>query len=940
MGDDARPWHARAVDDVAVAVEADLARGLSTSEATARLARDGRNALPETPPSSLLVVFARQLKSPLIFLLMGAAVLALFIGERTDAAVIAVVVVLNAVIGALQEGRAERSLAALKRLTGHTARVVRDGHELDVAADEIVAGDVLVLTAGDAVSADARVVDHATLQVAEAALTGESVPVGKSAGPVAVDTPLAERGSMLFAGTYVVAGRARAVGVATGPRTEIGHIAALATAGDEPPTPLERRIARLGRVVIVLAIALFVIVIVVGLLRGVAAHELLMIAISQIVGLVPEGLPVAMTVALAVGVQRMAKRKAVVRRLSAVETLGSTTVICTDKTGTLTRNEMTATTLVLADGRVIDAGGTGYTPIGTLRMAGCAVATDDDGDRSDGNDRSDRSDDDVHELLRAIVLCNDASLLPPAAPDAVDADDAPWRPIGDPTEVALVVLGMKAGLVPDELRRRHKRRAALPFDSDARMMATQHPGPRDGDDVVFVKGAPEAVLSLCARLRVAGDDFALDDAHAARVRAIAEGLAARALRVLAVAVVRGGRIEGDAGFAALHGATLLGFVGELDPPRDEVKDAIACCRAAGIRPVMVTGDHKATGLAIARAIGLADDGDEAIDGRELEALDDAALAARLPRCSVFARVQPAQKLRIVTLLQQRHDVVAMTGDGVNDAPALVRADVGVAMGRSGTEVARDAAKIVLVDDNFATLVAAVEEGRVVYRNIKKAVLLLLSTSFAEVVILLGAMALGFPPPFHAVQILWNNLVTEGLITVNLIMEPPEGDEMRRPPIAPGEPLIDRAMTLRMALMVPAISVVTLGWLVWRTSVGVPAEQVQTETFTLLALCEWFNVLNCRSATRSAFSMRLLANPWLVGGLVLGNALQALVVFAPPLQRVFRTVPFGVREVVLLGMAGSVVLVVEELRKIIVRRRRARAASAGCPLSGRRAVGQA
>jgi Ca2+-transporting ATPase len=343
---------------------------------------------------------------------------------------------------------------------------------------------------------------------------------------------------------------------------------------------------------------------------------------------------------------------------------------------------------------------------------------------------------------------------------------------------------------------------------------------------------------------------------------------------------------------------------------------------------MVTGDHKVTGLAIARDIGIAVDGDDVIDGRELATLDDRALGERLPHCSVFARVQPAQKLRIVTLLQARGDVVAMTGDGVNDAPALVRADVGVAMGRSGTEVARDASRIVLLDDNFATLVAAVEEGRVVYRNIKKAVLLLLSTSFAEVVILLAAMALGYPPPFHAVQILWNNLVTEGLITVNLMMEPAEGDEMDRPPLDRREPLIDRAMALRMAFMVPTIVVLTLGWLVFRTARGIPAEQVQTETFTLLALCEWFNVLNCRSATRSALTMGLLANPWLLAGLVVGNALQALVVFAAPLQQVFRTVAFGAREAMLLGAVASVVLVVEELRKLVVRRRRSLRATVG------------
>jgi Ca2+-transporting ATPase len=602
----------------------------------------------------------------------------------------------------------------------------------------------------------------------------------------------------------------------------------------------------------------------------------------------------------------MARRQVVVRRLSAVETLGSTTVICTDKTGTLTRNEMTVTAVSLPDGRELTVTGAGYQPDGEFLVGEQAVDP--------------RSDDALRALLEAAALCNDAQLHGP------DTSEPRWTPVGDPTEVALLTLAIKGGIVLAEINERLPRRAEIPFDPAAQMMATQHAAP-DGSRV-FVKGAPEVVLELCrAAADADGGETVLDEDRRRATRAAAERLAARALRVLAVAYIQGAEIDADEGFAALaRRATLLGLVGQIDPPRPEVKDAVARCRAAGIRPVMVTGDHKATGHAIARALDIAREGDAAIDGRELEQLSDTELADRTGGIAVFARVQPAQKLHIVDAFQRRRDVVAMTGDGVNDAPALVKANVGVAMGITGTEVAKEAAKIVISDDNFASIVAGVEEGRVVYRNIKKALLLLFSTSAAEVVVLLLALLLGYPPPFAAVQILWNNLVTEGLITINLIMEPAEGDEMRRPPISPEEPLLTRTLLTRMAIMVPAIVISTLGWFVTRTAAGVPEAQVRTEAFTLLAICEWFNVLNCRSESKSALTLGLLRNPWLVGGLIVGNLLQVAVVFWVPLGRVFYTVPFGLDVVVALAAVGSLVLWVEELRKLAARVRARRGAA--------------
>ena len=880
-----RRWYALHAAEAVEAIGSDAAAGLTSAEAAARLVRFGPNALPEASRRTLAAVFFGQFRSPLIGLLFGAAALALAFGHAVDAGVIAVVVALNAVIGTVQEGRAERSLMALRRLSQLGARVVRDGLEARVEARCLVPGDIIVLQAGDAVPADARLLDGAALQLAEAALTGESQPVAKSLPPVDPDTPLADRHDMIHAGTHVAAGRARAVVVATGLATAIGHISALTDSAVEPPTPLERRIARFGRAVLWAAAGLFVLILSVGLFHGLALDEIVLVAISQVVGMVPEGLPVAMTIALAVGVQRMARRQAVVRRLSAVETLGSTTVICTDKTGTLTCNEMTVIGLELPDGEALSVTGTGYAPDGLCLRGGRPVAAS--------------AEPALDALLTAAVLCNDARLAPPAE------DGGPWRPLGDPTEVALLTVAIKAGLAPETLRERHPRRAELPFDAGHGMMATQHDGP--AGPYVLVKGAPEAVARLCR-------------ASVGVPLARAEALASRGLRVLAFARIDDAVVDGARGFDGWVGrGGCLGLSAQVDPPRPQVAEAVARCRAAGIRPVMVTGDHVSTGLAIARELDIAREGDEAVEGRALEAMSDDELTARIDRVAVFARVHPAQKLRIIEAWQRRGQVVAMTGDGVNDAPALVRADVGVAMGRSGTEVAKEAADIVIGDDDFSHIVAAVEEGRVVYRNIKKAVLLLFSTAAGEVTVLLAALLAGLPPPFAAVQILWNNLVTEGLITVNLVLEPAEGDEMRRPPIPPDEPLLTPLLLRRMAIMVPTIVAVTLGWYFARLSAGVPVAQVQTETFTLLAICEWYNVLNCRSETASALDVGVLRNRWLVGGLLLGNALQFAVVYWPPLGGFFRTVPIPPGIALALGALGSLVLWTEELRKLVARR---------------------
>jgi Ca2+-transporting ATPase len=879
-------WHAETVENALKGLQTEARCGLTATEAAARLAQHGPNELPEAAHKPMWKVFAAQFASPLIYILFVAAVIAFAMGHSSDAVVILVVVLVNAVIGALQEGRAEHSMEALRKMSSIKVRVVRDGSESILEARDVVPGDIVLLAAGDAVSADARLLEAAALEATEAALTGESLPVLKHADALPEDSGLGDRKNMIYSGTHLTAGRGRAVIVATGLQTEVGKIAKLTSTATDPRTPLELRLQQFGQWLVMASIVLFVLVLAFGLMRGIPFGEIFMVAISQMVSMVPEGLPVAMTIALAVGMQRMARRGAIVRRLAAVETLGSTSIICSDKTGTLTKNEMTVTTLVLPDGRRIEATGAGYSPEGRLLHEG-----------------KDIDDPALRRLLEAVVLCNDAQLVPP------DAEDTRWRALGDPTESALLTVALKGCVEPETLRHHSPRRAEIPFDAATKMMATQN-GHGASGRIVF-KGAPEMLLDLCA-------PSTLD---LAKTHQTATDLAAQALRVLAVAEVNDAVLDESAGFEPYRGRLrFLGLLGQMDPPRDEVKAAVEECLVAGIRPVMVTGDHKATGLAIATALGIARPGDIAVDGSELERMPEQDLRAHLDRISVFARVHPAQKLRIVEAFQSQKQVVAMTGDGVNDAPALATADVGVAMGITGTEVAKGAAKIVITDDNFATIVKAVEEGRLVYQNLKKVVLFLFTTSIDEIVVLLLALLAGYPLPLAAVQILWINIVTEGTVTVNLIMEGLEGDEMRRKPTPMGEPLITRAMCQRMLLMATTSVAAIFGFFVWRLNSGAPFELVQTETFTLVAISQWFNVLNCRSALKSSLNLDVFKNVWLVGGLVLGNLLHLLVIYTDTLNHVFHTVPIPMGDFLLLGLIGSSVLWVEEIRKWFARRR--------------------
>lgn len=868
-------------DEVLAALETDSRTGLGPGEALARRERFGPNSLPTTAPTPFWLVFLRQFKSPLIYLLIVAASIALIMDRTVDAGVILSVVFLNAVVGSIQEGRARRSMDALRRLAENHASVVREGIRTSIPATELVPGDIIHFAAGDAVTADCRLIEGRALEAGEAVLTGESLPVKKSPDPLARDTPVMDRKNMLFSGSEITSGRGSAVVVATGMDTELGRISSLTGNAPDLPTPLEQRILEFGRWLVGAAVGLFFVLMGLGLWRGLDWGEILMVAISQMVSMVPEGLPVALTIALAVGMQRMARSGAIVRRLSAVETLGSTSVICTDKTGTLTGNEMTVTEVRLPDGPAIDVEGEGYAPRGGLKRHGLEITVD--------------SDARLLRLVEAAALCNDARLAAP------EQSGDHWKPVGDPTEAALLTLALKACLDLESLTREWPRRAEIPFDPGAKMMATHHVH-QEGVHRIFIKGAPEAVLKLCP------------DVDREAVLHTVDELARRALRVLAVADA-GAPFDEEGDFTQFMGRTsFLGLIGQMDPPRPETRAAIEECRLAGIRTVMVTGDHKATGLEIARMISLADEDDLAIDGRELEAMSSEELHRKIDDIAVFARVQPEQKLRIVEAMRSRGLVVAMTGDGVNDAPALAAADVGVAMGLKGTEVAKNASEIVLTDDNFATIVKAVEQGRLVYANIQKLLLFLFTTSLHEVVMLVAALLLGYPPPLAAVQILWINVVTEGVLSVNLVMESAEEGSMRQRPIAKGASLLTTEMGRRMLLIVPVSVAVSLGYFIVRLESGTPFPQVQTETFTLVALCQWFNVLNCESAIQSSLGFRILRNKWLLGGLALGMALQLMAVYAPPMNTLFQTVPIDAATLIVLVALASLVLWTEELRK--------------------------
>lgn len=870
-------WHARDAATVVVVLQS-ASQGLTGAEAARRLARDGANVLRMTPPVSAWRILAAQFRGVVIGLLLTAALLSLLVREYVDAAAIGVVLLLNAALGFATELRARRAIEALSALEPRRAVVIRDGQPTEIDASGVVCGDVIVLDAGAAVPADARVLATVGLRMNEAPLTGESLPVTKRSAAVADDVPLAERHSMVFAGTTTADGSGRAVVVATGMATELGRIGSLVSSVVEERSPLERRLDGLGRRLVWLALGVALLVTVLGVSRGHPLMLMLSTGLAIAVAAVPEGLPAVATIALAVGVRRMARRRALVRRLPSVESLGAVTVICTDKTGTLTAGAMTATHLWVA-GQLHEVTGTGYAAEGEIRHAGERVPV------VPGTV--------LHDALCAAVLAGRG--------DAVVVDGL-WVAQGDPTDVALRVLGRKVGLERSSLLHDWPEVGEVPFSSDRRYMATFH-RTGTGEIDARVKGALSRVLELCGSWHDGVRRQPLDEAARARWQEENAALARNGLRVLALA---SGTVR-EAEEAALGNLTLLGLVGITDPPADGVANTVADFRRAGIRTVMITGDQALTAEAIGLTLGLFQNGDGSLDGRSVDAADDVALGAHVQRVAAFSRVSPEGKLRIVAALQAQGDIVAVLGDGVNDAAALRKADVGVAMGRRGTDVAREAADVVLQDDDFRTIGAAIEEGRVIDDNIRRFVFYLFSCNLAEIFVLLGATLAGWPVPLTPLQILWMNLVTDTFPALALAVEPPETGVMARHPRDPQAALLSgrflRAITWHALLM----TVAALAAYRWALDAGDGA-MAMTVVFMTLALAQLLHLGNARSRRPVLTWSKAVANGAALAAVVSVVALQVAALHVPLLARTLGTVPLDRTEwlvVILLAAAPAI-----------------------------------
>lgn len=864
-------WHARPADEAIEALGSSQ-QGLTGAEADRRLDDHGPNELPARDPESLLSRIARQFKNVLIYVLLAAAAFSMMLGEWVDSVVILAVVVANAVVGFVQEGRAERSLDAIRRMVSPSAAVIRDAHRLSLPATEIVPGDLVLLKAGDRVPADLRVIRADNLRADEAVLTGESAPVDKSPAPVPADAELGDRHSMLYSGTLVAAGQGVGLAVSTGAGTELGRISGMIEQVEMLETPLLRQMNVFSRrlTVLILGVAALAFAYAAAV-AGYPWPEAFMIVVGLAVAAVPEALPAVLTITLAIGVQRMAARNAIIRRLPAVETLGALSVACSDKTGTLTRNEMTARTLLTPAGEYV-VSGQGYDPAGKI-----APETG------------------TEELVQAALLCNDAEL--------VEDEEHGWRVHGDPMEGALVVLARKAGLKPGTAAAGAERRETIPFSSDYKYMATRH-----ADGTIYVKGAPEVVIELCS-----GDDGD-DRFDAAWWTSRADRLATEGQRVLAFAIAK--RDTEGLDHDDLRGARFLGLAGFIDPPRAESRQAVLDCRSAGVRVVMITGDHAATAREIARQLEIAAQ-PSVLTGRELDELDEEEFRQAARATDVFARTTPAHKLRLVEALQQDDRVVAMTGDGVNDAPALRRADVGIAMGIKGTEASKEAAEMVLADDNFASISAAIREGRTVYDNLRKVIAWTLPTNGGEALIILVALAIGATMPITPVQILWINLVTASSLGLTLAFEPTEPGVMQRPPRKRSESLLTGGLAWQIAFVSVLMVAGSFGSYAWASDRGLSLEAARTMAVNAIVVMEIFYLFSVRYVHGTSLTLRgALGTRAVLIGIAIVALAQLVFTYWTPMHVLFGSAKLGAGEGAFVVMVGIALLLVVEVEKIV------------------------
>ena len=919
------PWYAISSELCATRLNTHPERGLSDENVRDRFTAQGPNELPEAQPPSLLKLFLSQFTSVIVWVLIGAAIISGLLEDWLDAAAILTIVLLNGLLGFVQEFRAERSLAALRKMSVATARVIRDGVLRSIPARELVPGDLVLLEAGDRVPADVRLIYAANFQSQEASLTGESTPVQKAA--TALDRPdvsLADRANMAFMGTIAVSGKARALVVATALRTELGRIASMIqkeSEAERAETPLQRRLEQFGYTLLWLALAVVAVVFALGYLRGEPLVAMFMTSVSLAVAAVPEGLPTVVTITLALGVTRMVQRHALIRKLPAVETLGSATVICTDKTGTLTKNEMTVTKL-FAGGRVFEVTGEGYEPVGEIReksselkvwsseLSGKGIEL-----RSDNSELRTRNSEPsqspaLRELLTAAVLCNGATLR---------EENGTWQVIGDPTEGALLVAAAKVALTKEGLEDTSPFEAEIPFDAERKMMTVIR---RTADgNMAYVKGAPDVLLPLCThRLTLDGLIEPMSDQQQQIIGDTNASLAQQTLRVLAVAHrrldIQGMNLSTD---AVEKDLVFLGLCAMRDPLRPEAVEAVRLCREAGINTVMITGDHKETALAIARDIGLHDGDGSALTGQEIDNLTEEQLAQRVEHIAVYARVSAEHKLRIIQAWKRQGAIVAMTGDGVNDAPAIKAADIGIAMGISGTDVTKEAADMVVTDDNFASIAAAVEEGRGVFDNIRKTVHFLLSCNLSEVLVMLFAALLGLPLPLLPIQILWMNLITDGIPALALAVDPKAPDLMKRPPRRPEARLLDGGRLLAIGgegLMLGLIALGAFSYSLY--GLHQELDQARTVAFTVMVVAQLVHVFNCRSERLSLFQLGVGTNRALVWAFVLSLIVQVAVLTVPAVAPIFKVAPLPIEDWVLMGAMGLLPFLIMEAIKLLRR----------------------
>jgi Ca2+-transporting ATPase len=863
--------------------------GLSEAEAEARLLQYGANELKGKKKAPTVLVFLRQFLSPLIYVLIAAVVISFVVQHYIDALVILGVLLLNAIVSFIQEARAEKAMEALVQMAAPKANVRRDSELKQIPARAVVPGDILLLETGDRVPADARLIELSNLKVNEATLTGESMPVDKHTAVLGEGVPIAERKNLAFMGTTVSYGRAMAVAVRTGMSTELGKIAGAIREVKAEKTPLQKSVSKLSRYLIIILLSVIAIMVVAGLLKGLDRLELVLLAVAAAVSVIPEGLPAVVTVVLAIGMQTMARHNAVIRRLVAVETLGSATVICSDKTGTLTMNEMTVRRIYV-DGRWIEVTGEGYEPSGEFHW--------------DSQMLNSAQEEVLGLHLRVGALCNDALLT---------SGDGQYSIHGDPTEGALVVAAAKAGMNKEKLEKSSPRLDEIPFQSEKQYMATLHH--RDGEGrVVYVKGAAERLLSLSKNMLTGKGILPLGQAESEQIMQAVVSMAKEAKRVIATAYVELPSEVEDLKDEDIRGKLIfIGLTGMDDPPRREAKEAVQLCKQAGIKVVMITGDYKVTAESVASQLGLSPG--KTVTGAELQAMSDEELSQQIENISVFARIEPLHKLRIVNAFKTHGHVVAMTGDGVNDAPALKAANIGIAMGITGTAVAKEASDMVLADDNFESVVAAVDEGRVIFNRLRNVIFFLLSTSLGEILALTLSVFFVGKAPLLAVQIIWNNLVTDTAVAVPLGLEPKFGDELKQPPRHPNVGIIFPGLLLRvvfMAIMMGVGIFLVFNWAQQRVSL----QEARTIVFASMVVFEWFRAFNARSDEHTVFSLGVFRNRWLVIFVSIAILLQIAVIYVPFLQIAFSTVPLSIDKWGIAVLAGGSLFAVDEIRKAL------------------------